>query len=136
MPSPEQIQLIRDYLDANAATYAALSDQEAADLMNTQSETRIRAEMAGAEVYSLTDITEFDGLTEVRQSLWLTLCSIDTFDPANGTPGVSLAVRLFGGGSATVTALQAARQEAVSPAVLYIGIHRVHAPDITAARAL
>jgi len=107
---------LRSYLDTEAATYAALSNAEAATTLNTPSIVRIRSSMSGSEIFGATDATEFAGLAAADRQQWLALCAIDNINPANGTAAVQLTTSLFGGGSTTVTTLASLREETISPA--------------------
>lgn len=130
-----QLVALKTFLDANAATYAALDDQTAAQTMNALTETRVKASLSGSDVFSVTSATEFDAKTDAQRSEWLSLCAIESLNPANGTPAAQAAIRIFGGGSQTVSALQALRTEPVSPATL-AGLPQVRADYVRIARTL
>ena len=133
--SQNQLTVLKSFLDGDPGTYGALSDQDAAVTLNTPSVVRIKASLSGQEVYSVTDGTEFGGLSDAQKAQWLALCAITSVNPANGTPAHTLATDLFPGAGATLTALAALRQETVSPATDQ-GLPRVRANDVNLARAL
>ena len=135
MYTAAQLAQLRAFIDANAGTYGALSDEQVADTMNAATETRVKASLSGSEVFSSTVASEFDALTDAQRSEWLSLCAIETLNPADGTPARDTAVRIFGGGSGTIAALQTLRTESVSPAQLE-GLPKVRADYVRVARAL
>lgn len=135
MFTQEQLVQLRAFLDANAGTYGALDDQTAAETMNALTETRVKSSLSGSDVFSATVASEFDALTDAQRSEWLSLCSIENLNPADNTPARDTTVRIFGGGSATVTALQALRTESVSPAQ-FEGLPKVRADYVRIARSL
>ncbi len=106
-----------------------------AALINNENIASVKASLSGAEVFEATDATEFDALTDAQRSEWLSLCAIDSMNPANGTPAAAAATRIFGGGSATLTALQSLRAENISRAQQLFGV-AVQVGDIQAARQL
>lgn len=137
MADPVRIQAIRDELDTDTLVrgYSGMTDGDATIDMNTVYRTRVKSSVSGADAFTVTDPTEFDGLTAEERLEWLSLCAIDSVNPSNGTPAAATATRLFGGGSNTVTSLNAFRDEAVSRAV-EIGVGTVNEGDINNARAL
>ena len=115
--------------------YVGMTAQQASDDLNVVYRTRVKSSVTGAEAFQVTNAGEFDLLTDAARSEWLSLCAIDSVDPANGTPAASTAIRLFGGGSATVVALNAFRTDNVSRSV-ELGFGPVIIGDIQNARAL
>ena len=91
-------------------------DQLAADELNALNITRIKASMTGAEIFAATDATELAALTPVERQEWYGFCGIESVNPEAGGAAQNAVVSIFGAGSATVTALAAARQEAISRA--------------------
>lgn len=126
---------LKVFLDANVGIYGGLDDQSAAETLNALSKTRVKTSLSGAAVFATTDSGEFDALSDAARSEWLSLCSIDNLDPADGTPAVATTVRLFGGASATVIALDTLRTESISPATKQ-GFPRVRADAVRIARSL
>lgn len=114
--------------------YASMTDSQAAASLNTVDRFRNRESMTGDELFQQSDTTEFAGLAEGKQNQWLAFCGRDIVDPFAGA-NVQFVIGLFGGGSATVIALNAARPESVSRLV-EIGLPPEVSPgDIGAARA-
>jgi hypothetical protein len=146
MATVEQIQIIADELtnDPNGWGYEVvgsenpgpgpLTDQEVADLLNDATKiTRIKALMTSSEIFQSVDITELNALTEPKRNDVLSMLSFGELKP-NGKEA-DLFVDIFGGGSATVIALQAARQETISRAK-ELGLSNLTLGNIEAARAL
>ena len=109
---------IRDELliDPLGRGYSSLSDQAAADDLNTSYRTRNRTSMTGDEVFqSIENQTIWDGLTDNQRLEFLSLCGRDIIDPF-GTANVDLVKSIFGGASATVAELAAARVESITRA--------------------
>ena len=95
--------------------YAAMTDEEAADSLNTVNRTRNRDTMTASAVLNAVVISEWNALTDAqRQQIWDVL-HIGEINPFGVE--ATIFVSVFGGGSATITALQAARLEAISRAV-------------------
>lgn len=88
-------------------------------LINAQDIPVNRDSMTGAEVFEFTDSTEFQALTAEAKSQWLQLCGIDSLDPFG--PAQQIAVQIFGGSSATILALGAARSPLKSRAEIIMG---------------
>jgi len=88
-------------------------DALAAAQGNVVDMTRVRPSLSGDAVFAATDETEFGNLSAHKQIIWLALCGRDSIDPS-GASNVALVNWVFGAASATLTALAAARTEAVS----------------------
>ena len=95
--------------------YAGMSDAEAAADLNTEYRSVHRTSVSGDEMFNVTDATEWSALTDAQRSLWMAFCSRQSVDPY-GTANVAFAQSLFGGGSDTIAALAAVRDETVSRA--------------------
>ncbi len=109
---------LRDELltDPLVRGYAGMTDQQAADDLNTVNRTRNRTEMTGDEVFqSIESQAVWVALTANQRLEFLSLCGRDILDPF-GAANVNLVKSIFGGGSATVTALEAARIENITRA--------------------
>jgi len=91
-------------------------DALAAAQFNVENITPIKSSMSGDEVFAATDAVEFGGLVEHKQQLWMAFCGRDSINPA-GVSNVALVSWVFGGGSATLTALKEVRKEKISLAV-------------------
>ena len=97
--------------------YSTMSDQEATDDLNslTTGRTRPRTSMTSTEVWQAIEIPELRALADGDRSLIMAVLQFDQINPFGNE--AALFTALFGGGSATIAALQAARQETVSRAV-------------------
>jgi len=88
--------------------------------------------MTGDELFQQTDPTEFAGLTDVNKQLWVSFTSRAAIDPFAAN-NVSFVTSIFGGGSDTITALAAARQESISRAT-ELGLSVIEAKHVRWAR--
>ena len=109
-----------------------VDDALAADQFNAENITRIKSSMSGDEVFAATDAVEFGPLIEHKQQLWMAFCGRDSINP-DGASNVALVSWVFGSGSATLTALKAARQEKISLAAQE-GLGHVRTGDVQRAR--
>lgn len=109
--------------------------QLAADQINAENRSRIRASMTGAEIWLATVATDYAGLSDVKRSQWLSFCSITDHNPEAGGLAQLFVIDMFGAASPTVAALGTQRNETVSRAV-ELGWGRVRAADIIEARAI
>ena len=125
--------------DALGRGYAGMTAAEAANNLNDadspNGRTITKERLSGADVFAATVDTEFDALAAADRTEWLQICAIESLEPQNGKPAASTVIRLFGGGSATVTALQVLREEVVSRGV-EINLGNITVGDIQNARAL
>ena len=119
--------------------YSGMTDQQAADDLNTSYRTRNRTSMTGDEIAQAADPTEFDGLengaannTTDDQGHWLVLCARASIDPF-ATANVQLVISIFGGGSTSVANLNAARVESITRAV-ELGLGEVKSRNVGYAR--
>ena len=101
---------LKELIDSEAAN-AARTDQQVLDWLN-ETVSRNKASLSGDELFNAADTGEQDALTATKRSEWLALCGRDNINPF-GAANVALVVQLFGGGSASVTALNALRVEQV-----------------------
>jgi len=123
-------ELINDPLPRG---YALMTDAQVVDsLRNVFDRSRIKSRMDSSEIWQSVDIAEFNALTDVKQRNIMALLGFGSLNPQGKE--ASLFVSYFGGGSSTVTALQAARTESINRAV-ELGIPNVYEPDVTAVRA-
>jgi hypothetical protein len=117
--------------DPLARGYSGMTDQQAADDLNTVYRTRNRTSMTGREFKNQWDATEFSVLSESQQSLLYSLASRDDLDPfgidATTVQGI------FPGGGTTITALAAYRVEDISRGE-ELGIGTVSAANVDSAR--
>ncbi len=100
--------------------YSGMTDEEAAADLNTSYRSRNRTSMSGDEIAQAADPTEFNALPDGSQnntsdtkSHWLALCGRETIDPF-ATANVQLVISIFGGGSTSVSNLNAARVESIT----------------------
>lgn len=101
---------LKELIDSEGAN-ATRTDQEVLDWLN-ESVSRNKTSLSGDELFNAADTAEQNALTSAERSEWLALCGRDNIDPF-GAANVALVVQLFGGGSTTVTALNALRVEQV-----------------------
>ena len=118
--------------DPNVAGYSTMTDIEAATTLNLPGISINRTTMSGSELLDNTDSTEYSSLTNVKRDQWLSLCGVDSIDPFGSV--VQIVVNIWGGGSQTITNLQAARVELISR-TQEIGIGLVNEGDVNMARA-
>jgi hypothetical protein len=102
-------------IDSLGRGYSGMTDQEVADDLNTVYRTQNRDSMSGSEIWTATDPTEYNALTDAEKQQWLSFCGIESHDPFGNS--AQFVTDLFGGGSTTVTTLQGMRVENVSRAV-------------------
>ena len=115
----------------DTGAYSA-TDSIASTEINTVNRTRNRTSMTGSEVINQIDSTEWNALTDAqKQEVWdvVHLGDINPFGVE-----ATLLINVFGGGSATITALAAARKDDVSRAD-ELGLGRVREGTVTSARA-
>ncbi len=107
---------LRDELltDPLSRGYSTMTDQEAADDLNTAYRTRDRTSMSASEVYNAVDQTNWVALTAVDQAEIWNILHLGEVNPFGRE--ASRFVAIFGGGSVTITALQAARVESITRA--------------------
>ncbi len=106
--------------DPLARGYSGMTDEEAAADLNTSYRTRNRTSMTGDEIAQQADPAEFNELddgstnnTADVKSHWLALCGRETINPfANAN--AQLVIAIFGGGSTSVSNLNAARVESIT----------------------
>ncbi len=118
--------------DPLARGYAGMTADSAAASLNTVNRTRARASMSGDEVFQATVTAEWTSMSAANRTLWLSFCARDVINPA-AAANIAFVQFVFGSGSATVTALNAARQEAVSRAT-ELGIGRIEPGHVLEAR--
>jgi hypothetical protein len=101
--------------DPEGRGYSGMADDQArADDLNLKRKDSNRVSMSGSEVFTHIDDVEYAALLDPEKSQILALCAIDHLDPF-GT-GADVIVDIFGGGSATASALNAARVIQISRA--------------------
>ena len=128
---------IRDELltDPLVRGYAGMTDQQAADDLNTSYRTRNRSSMSGDDVFqSIESQVVWDGLTADQRIEFLSLCGRDVLDPF-GAANVNLVISIFGGGSTTITNLNTARVESITRAVELGLATPVHSESVKSGRS-
>lgn len=118
--------------------YAAMTNQEAADDLNTLYRNQATDNVTGAQIFNATDDTEYAVLTETQKSAWDRLCAINEIDVSNGVAKAREA-ELFGPGTQTRINLLALKYIAISRAQeldILEGTSLVFATDVANARAL
>ena len=98
--------------------YSGMSDQAAADDLNTSYRTRNRTSMTGDEIFdNLESQAVWDALTSDQRLEFLALCGRDILDPF-GSANVDVVISIFGAPSSgnTTENLQNARVESITRA--------------------
>jgi hypothetical protein len=129
------IQALRTELDAGHPDTGAYNADSllAAGELNAVIRTRNRSSLSGDAMFAATNASEWTALTDHQQNLWVAFTGKESIDPF-GSANVALVTSLFGGGSATLTALAALRKEDVSRAV-ELGLGTITPGDVEIARA-
>ena len=122
--------------DPESRGYAAMTDQQVADDLNTAYRSRPRESMSGDEVFiSVASRADWDALTDTQRTQFLAFCGRETMDPFAGA-NVELVKSIFGDASATIANLAAARVEAITRAQELPGVRSpVTQQHVKAARA-
>ena len=127
---------LKSELDADPLTrgYSGMTDEQAADDLNTAYRSVPRASMNGDEIFAATDNAEFAGLTDHKQQLWVSFTSKDVINAYEQT-NIDFLDYIFGGSSTTKTTLAGLRNEDVSRGV-ELGLGVVKVGDVQFARSL
>lgn len=91
--------------------YSGMTDQQAADDLNTAYRDSPLDSISGDQAFSVTDNGEFTALTDLKKQLWLSFCSRASIDPF-GSANVAFVQWVFGGGATTVASLNTLRSNA------------------------
>lgn len=94
--------------------YSGMTDQQVADDMNTAYRSRNRTTMTASEIINSVNKAEYDALTVDEKGTFWDLLSIGDLNPFGVE--ATIMVDLFGGGSTTITTLQAQRVESITRA--------------------
>ena len=124
--------------DPLARGYAGMTDQQAADDLNTAYRTQTIDFVTGAEIFNATDDTEYGALTETQKASWDRLCGISTVDVTSGIAKAREA-ELFGPGTTTRTNLLALKNIPITRAQeldILEAETEINAEHVTAARIL
>lgn len=126
--------------DPLARGYAGMTDDAAADSLNTADRARDRSALSGDELFNAAAAQELAALATGSNAqkqafeMFLSLCARDSIDPF-GSANVRLVQEIFGAGSSTVPALAALRVETVSRAE-ELNIGEVTPPIVAHARSI
>lgn len=113
--------------------YASMSDQQAADDLNTVNIPRNRTSMSRTEILQSVEASAYSALTGDDLVAFWGLLGTETLDPFGVEAQVM--IKIFGGGSDTITALASARVELISRAV-ELGLGNVKPGHVYNARAV
>ena len=94
--------------------YAGMSDQQVAADLNTEYRSRNIDILTASEVLNATDDAERDALSNANETTLWRLLAIGDLNPWGAE--AQIMISLFGGGSATIAALQALRVQNISRA--------------------
>lgn len=124
---------LRQHIDADpdAHGYSGMDDEQVAASLKTETKDRNVTAMTGTEVAQNIDATDWSGLTADEKNQIIGMCGWTTLNPWGVEADIFLSI--FGGGSATILALNAARVETVTEAEYY-GFAGVTAADVETAR--
>ena len=124
---------IKKELDSNPSLYSALNDKEVTDELNAVNKQENKSSMTGDEILANIDTAALSALTGDHAIKVMGIVGMDHVDPFG--PAAQIFIDAFGGGSATIVSLQAARVKLVSRAS-QIGIGIVRVGDVANARSL
>jgi hypothetical protein len=113
--------------------YSGMTDQQLMDSLNAEDRPTTRTSMGASEVMNAIDATEWDAKSLAEQTEIWNLLALGELNPQNGTHEVKIFTDVFGGGSATITNLNAARTLNVSRGV-EIGFGTVSIKHVQRAR--
>lgn len=110
------IQELKNEIDGDPLVrgYSAMTDQQVADDLNTQYRSYNKPFMSGTEVADAIVTSEYNALADAQKDRVIALTNREVINPFGFSATVMIDV--FGGGSATIAALQAARVESISRA--------------------
>lgn len=132
--TPSELTILSSELinDPLARGYASMTNAEVVtSLRDVYDRSRIRNWMESSEVFQAINLTEFNALTDLRQRNVMSVLSFGRLNPQGRE--ADMFVNYFGAGSATITALQAARLQNINRAT-EIGIPNVYEPDVATVR--
>ena len=95
--------------------YDVMTDQEATDDLNTEYRSRNRAFMEASEVFNAIVVADYLALADGDRATIMGIMGFGRINPFGKEANVFISI--FGGGSATIMALAAARVEPISRAV-------------------
>ena len=116
--------------------YSGMTDQQAADDLNTVYRTRLRDTLDSAEIYEALDIAEFQGLSDAQKAYVRDVLGLGPdVQVGPNTKARTLFISLFGAQSQTITNLVASATEDISRAT-ELGFPTVKPGHVTDARLL
>ena len=110
--TPDQIRRLKQYLVDNDATYGAMTNQQVADALNLQDISSNKASLTGDEILAQIEPAALATLSGDNAVKVMGIVGMQTVDPFG--PAAQVFIDAFGGGSTTITNLQAARVENIS----------------------
>ena len=120
-------------LDPLSRGYAGMTDQEAADDLNTKYREDDVKVVSGSQILNAIDLTELNAKTDAEKAQVWNIIHIGEVNPFGVE--ADMLVDIFSGGSASIIALAALRKVDVSRAT-ELGLAIVHSGTIAQARAL
>ena len=105
--------------DPLARGYSGMSDQQVADDLNTSYRTKNRDRMSGTEIADAIAAADYNALADAQKDRVIGLTNRDSINPFGFSATVMIDV--FGAGSDTITALQAARVDSITRAAELFG---------------
>lgn len=126
---------LRTHLDTDPDVhgYTGMTDAEVVTSLLTETKSRNVLSMSGTDVAQNIDSTDWSGLNDGEKNQVIGICGWSAVNPWGKEADIFLSI--FGGGSATIVALNAARVETVSEAEFY-GFAGITEGDVNKARAL
>jgi len=112
--------------------YSGMTSAEIAADLNTEYRSRNVTVMSATEIFQNVDETEYAALTDTQRQAFWGMMGMGTLNPWGQE--AEIFIQLFGAGSATITALAAARVEPVSRAA-ELGLGPVTQGDVERAIA-
>ena len=127
---------LKSELDTDPLTrgYSGMTDEQAADDLNTVYRTIPRDSMNGDEIFAATDNAEFANLSDHKRDLWVSFTSKDIINAYEQT-NIDFLDYIFGAGSTTKSTLASLREQDVSRGV-ELGLGTVKVGDVQFARSL
>jgi hypothetical protein len=112
--------------------YSGMSDDQIAADLNIEYRTRPRDVMSGSEILNQTDKAEYDVLQDAAKETYWKILHMGDLDPFGFE--AQIMIDIFGGGSETISNLQAARMISISRG-FELGLGAVRVSDVEKAKA-
>jgi hypothetical protein len=120
--------------DPLARGYTGMSDLEVANDLNTEYRPHERPVLSSAEIYELTNSTEFQALTDPQKVYVRDIWGLgDSISVVSGSKARTVYVTIFGAGSNTIATLSAYINQIISRAQ-ELGIGHVTPGDVALAK--